>query len=564
MEEVKNRLLQPGSKFEIETVNIRGIPTKTWKNAPNSLADLLRHSRSHGDTLFTIYDDDRVTYEGFFRAAATLAKWLQDQGVKPGDRVAHCMRNLPEWPVVFFAVTSIKAIVVPLNAWWTGQELAYGLEDSGAKALLCDEERYDRISEFRNNLPALEHVVVTRSTQPLEGALTLESIVGKPNDYASLPDVELPAVDIQPDDDATIFYTSGTTGKPKGALGTHRNLCSNIITNAYNAARAALRRGEEPPEPEHRTTLTVIPLFHVTACSSGMMTSVFAGNTFVFMYKWDPVEAFQLIEKEKVNVTGGVPTIAWQLIEHPERKNYDLSSLEAIAYGGAPAAPDLVAKIYQEFGALPGTGWGMTETMATVTGVSGEDYFMRPASCGAPTAVADLKIMSPDGSREMPIGDIGELWARGPMIVKEYWNKPDATAGTFIDGWVRTGDMAYLDDEGFCYISGRAKEMIIRGGENIYPAEVENVLYDHPAVTDAALIGIPHRTLGEEPAAVVHLAPGTEATEDEIKAWVKERIAAFKTPVRVIFLPTPLPRNANGKIMKPQLKSLFEEDRAAV
>ena len=245
------------------------------------------------------------------------------------------------------------------------------------------------------------------------------------------------------------------------------------------------------------------------------------------------------------------------LIEHPERGNYDLSSLESIGYGGAPSAPELVKKIYEEFGALPANGWGMTETTATVTGLSGEDYLNRPTSCGPAVATADLEIRAEDGVSVLATGEVGELWARGPMIVKEYWNNPEASAATFVDGWVRTGDLARLDAEGFCYIVDRAKDMVLRGGENIYSSEVENVLYEHPAVMDAALIGIPHHTLGEEPAAVVHLAPGMEASEGELQDWVRHRLAAFKVPVRVLFLPETLPRNANGKILKKDLKALF-------
>jgi acyl-CoA synthetase (AMP-forming)/AMP-acid ligase II len=376
-------------------------------------------------------------------------------------------------------------------------------------------------------------------------------------DWIGAHDGDTAWVAVDERDPCMLCYTSGTTGNPKGALGTHRNLATNILSGGYGAACAVLRRGEELPEPEPKVGLTVIPLFHVTACSASLMGSIIAGNTLIFMYRWDPVEAFKIIEREKVNATGGVPTIAWQLIEHPERENYDLSSLESIAYGGAPSAPELVRKIRETFGALPGNGWGMTETMATVTSHSSEDYLNRPTSCGPPVAVADLKIMSEDGSHELPVGEIGELWARGPMIVAGYWNNPEATAETFIDGWVRTGDLARLDEEGFCYIADRAKDMIIRGGENIYSSEVENVLYDHPAVTDAALIGLPHQQLGEEPAAVVHLAPGMSASEEELRGWVAERLAKFKVPVRIVFTQDTLPRNANGKILKRDLKDLF-------
>ena len=550
-------LTAPGQRFEMEEVDIRGVTLRTWKNAPPNLRAIALLGRSHGSREFVIYEDERVSYDAWFRAVATLAHEFRARGVEKGDRIALAMRNLPEWPVVFFAAVTIGAICVPLNAWWTGAELAYGLDNSGTKLLICDEERWERVAKHRDECPDLQTVFTTRAKSNHDGVTTLESILGKPKGYSDLPAVELPHVDIGPEDDATIFYTSGTTGKPKGALGTHRNLCTNIMSSGYNAGCAVLRRGEAIPEPQPKTNLTVIPLFHVTACSAGLMGNVAAGNTLIFMYKWDPVEAFKIIEREKVTSTGGVPTIAWQLLEHPERKNYDLTSIEAIAYGGAPAAPELVRKIREEFGALPGNGWGMTETMATVTGHSSEDYLNRPDSCGPPVAVADLKIMSEDGTRELPVGEIGELWASGPMVVKGYWKNPEATAETFVDGWVKTGDLARLDEEGWCYIADRAKDMIIRGGENIYSSEVENALYDHPAVTDAALIGLPHQQLGEEPAAVVHLAPGMHATEAELQEWVSARLARFKVPVRIAFSADTLPRNANGKILKKDLSSFF-------
>ncbi len=553
-------LTAPGTKFETETVDIRGVPTRVWKNAPPTLRFLIEASRAHGDAVFTIYEDERVSYEATYRAVAALAARLVAIGVGPGDRVALAMRNLPEWPVAFFAATAIGAIMVPLNAWWTGGELEYGLFDSGSTVLIVDDERHRRLIEHYPALPALKHILVARAAEPLDGiASRIEDVIGTPHDWAALPDAALPPATIATDDDATIFYTSGTTGAPKGALGTHRNLMTNILSGGYAGARSFLRRGEAPPEPTPRVGLTVIPLFHVTACSASMMGTIATGSTMIFMRKWDTIRAMEIIEREKVNLTGGVPTIAWQLLEHPDRDKYDLSSLEAIAYGGAPSAPELVKRIYTEFGALPGNGWGMTETMATVTSHSSEDYLNRPTSAGPPVAVADLRIMDEAGERDLPVGEVGELWARGAMIVKGYWNKPEATAATFVDGWVRTGDLARLDDEGFCYVVDRAKDMVIRGGENIYSTEVENVLYAHPAVTDCALIGIPHRTLGEEPAAVVHLCPGCEATEAELQAWVRERLAIFKTPVAIRFVSETLPRNANGKILKKDLKALFDD-----
>jgi long-chain acyl-CoA synthetase len=261
------------------------------------------------------------------------------------------------------------------------------------------------------------------------------------------------------------------------------------------------------------------------------------------------------MEKERITHFGGVPTIAWQVLEHPKIDEYDLSSVESVSYGGAPAAPELVNRILARFPkAQPGQGWGMTETSATATSNTAEDYARKPASCGVPAATGEAKIVG-DGNKELPRGEVGELWYKGPIVVRGYWNKPEATAETFIDGWVKTGDLAKMDEEGFIYIVDRAKDMLIRGGENIYCVEVENALYDHSAVMDAAVIGKPHKTLGEEPIAVVHLKPGTTATSEELRHHVAQRLAAFKVPVEVIFWPTTLPRNANGKIVKKDLKA---------
>ena len=562
--EIEARLCAPGEVFEMETVTIRGVPTRTWKNQPPSLAALARMARAaYGSRTFVVYEDERVSYEAWFRATATLAAELQRLGIGRGDRIALAMCNLPEWPVAFFAATSLGAIIVPLNGWWTNAELRYGLAHSGSRVLICDAKRWERIRPEMPELPDLEHVLVARAEGDLAApAVALESRIGTTATYATLPDIDLPAMPIAPDDDATIFYTSGTTGRPKGALGTHRNILTCALSAAYPGVRSCLRRGELPPEPTPKTVLIVVPMFHVTACNALLMGVLAAGHKLVFMRRWDATNALALIERERINMTGGVPTIAWQILDHPDRERYDLSSLEAIAYGGAPSAPELVRRIQQDLGAAPSNGWGMTETSATVTSHSAEDYLFRPDSCGPPLPVSDIRIMSEDGSRELATGEVGELWAAGPQIVNGYWNDPEATAQTFVDGWVRTGDIARLDDEGFCYIVDRAKDVVIRGGKNIYSIEVENVLYAHPAVIDAAVIGLPHRTLGEEPAAVVHLAPGTAATEAELKDWVHARLAAFKVPAHVRFCPQTLPRNANGKILKKELHRLFEDQAA--
>ncbi len=557
-------LTAPGMPFEMEEKLIRGIQTRVWKNAPPTLREVFLAGRVHGQKIFLTYENDRASFEAFSRATIALAHRLQADGVRKGDRVAIVMRNLPEWPVAYFAGAVIGAIVTPLNAWWTGPELEYGLTDSGAKVAIVDSERLERISEHLPNCPDLQRVYVTREEDEIAHPIIfcLEDVIGKVNDWAALPDAPLPDVPLDPEDDATIFYTSGTTGKPKGALATHRNITSNIMAGGLSFARSYLRRGEAPPQPDpnapQKANLLSVPFFHATGCFAVLGPAVAAGTKLCLMRKFEPEAAMAIIEREKVTSAGGVPTIAWQLLEHPNRHKYDLSSLETVSYGGAPSAPELVRKIKETWPkSQPGNGWGMTETSATFTHHMAEDYLARPDSCGPAVPVCDAKIVDPASGRDLGPNEVGELWGKGPNVVKGYWNKPEATAQTFVDGWVKTGDLARIDEESFVFIIDRAKDMLIRGGENIYCIEVENCLYDHPAVMDAAIVGIPHKTLGEEPAAVVTLKPGMDATEAELRAHVAEHLAAFKVPVKVLIQHETLPRNANGKIMKNELKKLF-------
>ncbi|MFO0477146.1 MAG: class I adenylate-forming enzyme family protein, partial [Alphaproteobacteria bacterium] len=545
----------PASPFEIEEKVIRGVKIKTWKNAPPSLAAVFEMSRPFGARVYLVNEDERVTFDAHRRAVAKLAHQLIGDGVKKGDRVAIIMRNLPEWSVAFWAAVHAGAIVTPLNAWWTGPELEYGLTDSGTTIAIADAERWERLREHAGNCPDLKRIYVSRSSEEIADPRVsrLEDVIGGPMNWASLPDTALPSISFDPEDDVTIFYTSGTTGKPKGAVITHRNIVSNFFNAMCAQARSFLRRGEMPPAPDptvQKATLISVPMFHATGCFAIMMPAVMAGSKIVMQRKWNADQALELIERERITTAGGVPTIAWQIIEHPRFHEFDLSSLETISYGGAPSAPELVRRMKERFPLIkPGQGWGMTETSATATSNFAEDYERKPSSCGVPTPTGEVKVVGDKGQTLGP-NEVGELWYRGPIVVRCYWNKPEATAETFIDGWVKTGDLAKIDEEGFVYIVDRAKDMLIRGGENIYCVEVENALYDHPAVMDAAVIGIPHRTLGEEPAAVVHLKPGTKASEEELRHHVAQKIAAFKVPVKIAFLPETLPRNANGKIMK--------------
>jgi len=346
----------------------------------------------------------------------------------------------------------------------------------------------------------------------------------------------------------------------------HRNIIANMWNAACALARAHVRRGEAPPAPDsdapRKALLIGVPLFHATGCCAVMIPTHFRGDKLVLIRRWDTDAALPLMERERITHCGGVPAIAWQILEHPKFEHYDLSSVEVISYGGAPAAPELARRIKQRFPkAMPGQGWGMTETSAMATANLGEDYERRPHSCGVPAPTGALRIVGPDGA-DLPAGEVGELWFKGPVVSRGYWNQPEATAETFIDGWVKTGDLGKVDDEGFLTIVDRAKDMLIRGGENIYCVEVENALFTHPAVIDAALIGRPHPILGEEPLAIVQLKLGQSASSDELRHHVAQSLAAFKVPVEIVFWPTPLPRNANGKIVKKELKALVLEARA--
>lgn len=545
-------LTAAGAPFEMETVEIFGRPTRVWKNAPPTLQHCFALGRAHGDREFLVLDDERVTFEAFARATIRLADHLRTLGVERGDRVAILMRNLPEWPVAFYAGQLLGAIVTPLNAWWSGPELQYGLTDSGAKVLIADGERWARVAPFRAELPDLAHVLLSRG-----GDNSLTAVIGQPNDWSSLPAAPTPTPFVAPDDDATILYTSGTTGRPKGALGTHRNMCTNILSGAFIVARTILRRGETPPTPSpddpQQVTLLSVPFFHATGSHSVMNPSLVGGAKLVMQRRFDAGDALRLIEKERINGAGGVPTIAWQILTHPDRAKYDLSSLSTLSYGGAPSAPELVREI-EAAKLVPGNGWGMTETSATFSYNYGEDYEQHPDSCGTAVAVCDAQIRDPDG-RILPAGEVGELYGFGPVVVKGYWQKPEATAETFPGGWVKSGDLAKMDADGFITIVDRAKDMLIRGGENIYCVEVENVLLEHPAIMDAALVGRPHPTLGEEPVAFVTTRPGMHADEAELRAFAGERLARFKVPVAVFIRAEPLPRNANGKILKRELKA---------
>jgi long-chain acyl-CoA synthetase len=560
IEETYRILTAPGAPFEMEEATVRGRRLRVYKNAPKTLREIFDLGRGWGEREFIVYEDERQTYAAHFRAAGRLGRILAERyGVRKGDRIALAMRNLPEWSLAFWAGQSIGAVVAPLNAWGLGPDLMYGIQDSGAKVAIVDAERLERLTPHLGELDLQALIVVRAPTAAAPGVTRLEDLVGPPHAYADLPDDPPPDPGLEPDDDATILYTSGTTGKPKGALGTHRNALTNLVNRTFNGARAAVRRGQPLPRPDpnapQRVNLLPLPLFHVTGTNAMLIPTVAGGDKLVLMYKWNAERFLELVEAERVNATTNVPMMVWQVLESPDFATRDLSSLTTYGFGGAAVAPELTLKFAEALPNIPpGQGYGATEASALATSNSAEDYLNRPDSVGLAMPCCDVKIVAADG-REAPIGDVGEIWVRGPNVVMGYWGKPEATDAAFTDGWYHTGDIGRRDAEGFFYVLDRVKDMLIRGGENIYCVEIEDVLVAHPAVVDAAVIGLPDRQLGEEVGAVVQLKPGATATEAELRAHAARLLSPYKVPVRIDVRHEDFPRNASGKTLKPQLRT---------
>ena len=553
-QEAWQELTAPGAPFEVEYVDVGGVAIKSYAAAPGSLRDVWMASAAFADNDYLVYRDERWTYAEAHRDVASIANWLITEGVGPGDYVAIAMRNYPEWLLSYWATISIGAVVVGMNAWWIGPEMVHVLNDCAPMVVICDEERMHRILEHRDEIPELVVTSVRLPKGAPDVVVPWHTVieVGGP----------LPDATVDPDSDACIFYTSGTTGAPKGAQLTHRGCVANLMSLAFAGSLAGLstqkRTGEVAPPATPGAALVTTPLFHVTANNCVAHGTTLSGGKLVHMYRWNAGDALRLIEQERITAMTGVPVMAREVISHPDFASTDTSSLQSLGGGGAQLQPDLVGKIDEAAPtARPNTGYGMTETCGIITSIAGDYFVDRPDSAGPATPVYDVKCVDAQGNT-VAQGEVGELWVKGAQVIRGYLNREDATAEAITDGWLHTGDIARIDEDDFIYIVDRLKDMVLRGGENVYCAEVEAALFEHESVAECAVFGVLDDRLGEEVGAAVVVREDQELAADSLRGHCASLISAHKIPRYIWFLEGELPRNASGKFVKGELRDTLD------
>ena len=551
MKHIALEMLTPESPFAIETREIDGVEYRVFSKVPRNLGEFYDLGREAADQTFLVYREERYSFAETLDMARRLARALREQyQVRKGDRVAICARNSPEWCLVYMATTMLGAITAPLNSWSTARELEFLLADSGSRLIFVDSPRLMLLGDAARGLD-----VVTIKPKDAGDLPETYQLLRR---FAPLGDREIRAIGVQPDDDATLMYTSGSTGNPKGVLSSHRAVINALYTwkfvRAVNETLYPELIEENPPwQP---AILANVPLFHVTGSHAQFLISFMLSRKFVMMYKWDPEAALRLIEQERISIFHGVPTMTWEIMQSENFARTDLDSLRGVQSGGAPRPPEHLAMMLEKFPprAIPGLGYGLTETNAIGAIISYKFYAAKPDSTGRPTPpVTDVRIVDAAG-RELGPDQIGEICIKGPTVMKGYWNQPEATAEALRDGWFHTGDIGKLDPLGFLIILDRAKDIVIRGGENIACMEVEYAISEHPAVNEVSVYGIPDDRLGEAPAASVMLKPGRRLNAEELGSFLAQRLAAYKIPRAVFFQHEQLPRTGTGKIAKRELR----------
>jgi acyl-CoA synthetase (AMP-forming)/AMP-acid ligase II len=536
-------LIGPGAPFEVAPVVLDGVPLRDFVRAPSTVADVFRTGAAHAALVNVVYEGERLTFADVRRQACSLARELKATlGVRAGDRVAIAMRNLPEYVVAFWGIALAGAVVVPLNAWWAGGELNYALQDAGASVMFADEERIDRVlGDGRPERLTIIGVRAGRGDAPF-GELT-----------AAEPLADAAIARLDRDDPVTLLYTSGTTGRPKGVLGTSRAHIANLWNMAFASAREAIIAGRQPAPARQPASLAAAPLFHIGGVGM-IIGSQVGGTKLVLMRKWDVDEGLRLAREEQVTSLGGVPAIARQILEHPGVGQLGLDP-RVLPMGGAPVPPDLPARAIEVFGdrAPVLNGYGSTETTSAVVTNVGVEYAAHLDSVGRPNLTADVRVVGTEGGPLGP-GETGEICMRSPQVAKGYWNDEAATKASFHDGWFYSGDVGFIDAEGFVHVVDRIKDVVIRGGENVYSLEVEAVLQEHAGVAEVTVVGLDERAMGERVCAVVVPRPGAEVGLAELREFAARRLARFKCP-EALYLTAELPRTATGKVAKNTVRA---------
>ena len=544
--EVTAQLTGPGAPFEIVTETVAGRPMKNWKNRERSMREKVRNAGLRGDAPCMVHGERRISYGEFAKLVWGTAAALRDEhGLRSGDRIAILAMNSPDWLITLFGATSLGGIGVGMNGWWVPEEIEYGLVDSGSRFLVVDERLWPRVEKLAGKLPNLEKIFYLGANPP-RGTVPIAELM-QPHDSE-------PTEPIDESHPWVILYTSGTTGRPKGCITTHGGTVAQVVGIVFAGLAGALMGGGAgmPSGGAPMTNLLTTPLFHVGGLHSASCTALSVGAKLVFLEgKFDPVKVMQTIERERVTIWGSVPTMLHRVVHHADVSNYDLSSLTAVSFGAAPMPPETLRRAREVLPVKENLTnvYGLTETHGVATLNGGKDLIGRAGSIGRPLPILSMQIADPDG-KPLPDGQLGELQISGPTITPGYWNSPEATAETIVDGWLRTGDLGTRDAEGFFFIADRAKDMIIRGGENVYCIEIENMLASHPEIDEACVIGVPDPELGERVKAIVYRRANSQLDADAVKRHVAARMAAFKVPELVEFTDRPLPRNPAGKLLK--------------
>jgi long-chain acyl-CoA synthetase len=543
-------LTGPGSLFELRIEEVRGRPMRNFANRPKSLVEVVTQAAGHGEREFLVQGDRRISYAEFARLVQGTALSFRKIGLAKGDRLAILSYNSIDYVLCAFAAASLGSVAVPLNGWWVEAELEHALRDSGSRFLIVDERLHRRVRNLLGGVESLEAVFASGADAP-EGTRPLRDVIGAQAEPS-------PLEEIHEDDPFAILYTSGTTGRPKGCLTTHRGTITQVMGIILHGMLAAAlgEAGPLPSDGSQPTSLLTSPLFHVSGFHTGMCTAMAAGAKVVMNEgRFDPDQVLRLIEREKVSTWGAIPTMLHRVVHSPNLDRYDVSSLTRVTVGGAPTTPETMARAASVLPVAPGinVGYGITETHGIVMLYGGHDLARKPTSVGRPVAFFDAKLVDDEG-REVAEGELGELCLYGPTVTPGYWNRPDATAESIREGWLRTGDLAYRDADGDYHIADRAKDMIIRGGENVYCVEIESCLAAHPEIDEAAIIGVGDPDLGERVKAIIRLRPGASLDEEGVRRHVAAHLAAFKVPELVAFSDAPLPRNPAGKILKDSLR----------